>query len=146
VSPRFNSRTPVPPAGKFLAGVFGLIFAGIGITVIVFLWGAPRNDFFAPPLFFRVFGTFIALAFVAFGGTMVVAALTSSNGAAKMWQNASDRLEDAAERPDDVQQDATSTVYACSQCGAPLAKGTEISPHGDVKCGYCNCWFNVRGK
>jgi hypothetical protein len=146
VSPRFDNRTPVPPAGRFLGGVFGLIFAGIGITVIAFLWGAPRNDFFAPPLFFRVFGTFIALAFLAMGGTMAVGALTAGKGAAKMWQDLSDRLDDAAERPDDKPQDASSPAYSCSQCGAPLAKGAEISPHGDVQCGYCHCWFNVRGK
>ena len=74
MSRRTDYRAPVPPAGKFLGGVFGLIFAGIGLTVIVFLWGALRDGFGSPPLFFRVFGTFIALAFVAFGGTMAVGA------------------------------------------------------------------------
>ncbi len=36
--------------------------------------------------------------------------------------------------------------YTCQHCGAPLGEGVEVSPHGDVKCNYCNTWFNIHGK
>ncbi len=32
----------------------------------------------------------------------------------------------------------------CDHCGAKLTDASEISPHGDVKCEYCEKWFNVK--
>ncbi|HIE96181.1 MAG TPA: hypothetical protein EYG03_14015 [Planctomycetes bacterium] len=34
--------------------------------------------------------------------------------------------------------------YACDHCGAALGAGTEISPSGDFKCGYCDSWSNIK--
>jgi hypothetical protein len=36
--------------------------------------------------------------------------------------------------------------FACPRCGAALGEGAEVSPHGDVKCAYCQSWFNVHQK
>lgn len=33
--------------------------------------------------------------------------------------------------------------YDCDNCGARLGKDAEVSPSGDVKCKYCNKWFNI---
>ena len=34
--------------------------------------------------------------------------------------------------------------FQCSHCGAHQDGPMDISPSGDVKCGYCGKWFNVR--
>lgn len=69
-----------PNVGRFIGGVFGLVFAGIGLTVIIFLWGAPFGEFGSPPVIFRIFGSFIAIAFVAMGGGAAFAAITGKGG------------------------------------------------------------------
>ena len=49
------------------ARLIGLFPLGIGLTVLGGLWLAPFGEFHSPPLFFRIFGSIIALAFVTFG-------------------------------------------------------------------------------
>ena len=139
-----NKRRPnligsATSAGRVVTGLFGLIFGGIGLTVIAFLWGSSWNEFGSPPLFFRVFGSLIAMAFVVFGGAAVFGAFTAGNVLSAM----NDRQETSQE---DDRQAASAPGYICPQCSAPLSGNAEVSPHGDVKCGYCQCWFNVHGK
>ena len=31
----------------------------------------------------------------------------------------------------------------CDGCGAKCTNASDISPSGDLKCAYCNTWFNV---
>ena len=31
----------------------------------------------------------------------------------------------------------------CDNCGAKCTNASDISPSGDLKCAYCNTWFNV---
>lgn len=33
--------------------------------------------------------------------------------------------------------------YDCVRCGAALSKNADVSPSGDIKCQYCNKWFNI---
>jgi hypothetical protein len=33
--------------------------------------------------------------------------------------------------------------YQCKNCGAALGEKADVSPSGDVKCTYCNKWFNI---
>ncbi|HVE59795.1 MAG TPA: hypothetical protein VNB22_23485 [Pyrinomonadaceae bacterium] len=33
--------------------------------------------------------------------------------------------------------------YQCKNCGAALGEKADVSPSGDVKCSYCNKWFNI---
>jgi hypothetical protein len=124
----------------------GIVPLGIGITVIAFLWGAPFGEFGSPPLFFRFFGSFIALAFVMVGAGILFGATT------KARSRIFDRLGDAARRQQgrDHEEDDSparpSGRYTCPHCGAPLADGADVSPHGDVKCTYCTSWFNIHGE
>jgi hypothetical protein len=37
------------------------------------------------------------------------------------------------------------TGYTCPACGARLGEAADVSPKGDVKCGYCRQWFNIHG-
>jgi DNA-directed RNA polymerase subunit RPC12/RpoP len=142
-----NDQKPNLPSfgvsmAKFVTAAIGLIFAGIGVTVLVFLWGAPFGEFGSPPIFFRIFGSFIALSFVIIGGAICV-------GSVLGVQAASDILRRMGEQGQSLDQstDEGTTVapaaYTCPHCGATLGAGTEVSPHGDVKCSYCNSWFNI---
>lgn len=126
--------------GRLVVGIFGLVFLGIGLTVIVSLWAVPRGQFGAPPLVFRLVGSFISLAFVTFGAFMVFAAITGRTLAGAGRGAGGGYMVDDAER-----SGPSSCGYSCPHCGAPLAEGSDISPHGDVKCAHCNCWFNIHG-
>ena len=37
----------------------------------------------------------------------------------------------------------TTLNFGCPNCGANLAKKVDVSPSGDVKCMYCEQWFNI---
>ncbi len=126
--------------------LIGIVPFGIGVTVLGFLWLTPFNQFGSPPLFFRIFGSFIALGFVLVGVTFFKAGgMVNRN-----------RLRDLAETMRDLQQsqssdgsdsppngNAAKTGYDCPNCGASLGDGAEVSPSGDVKCDYCKRWFNI---
>lgn len=40
----------------------------------------------------------------------------------------------------------TSKNYGCKNCDAKLEKNADVSPNGDVKCKYCNKWFNINSQ
>jgi hypothetical protein len=116
-----------------MLGIFGFVFGGIGLTVLGYLWGTPFNQWDSPPIFFRIFGSFIAIAFVGFGGTAIVSALRGKGlGAMPAFPSIgrTSALQSAA-------------AYACPHCGAPLSDKTDVSPSGDVKCPFCHTWFNI---
>ena len=130
-------------ASRIVFGVFGFAFAGIGITVLGSLWLAPFNQFDSPPLFFRIFGSFIALVFVAMGGTTFVAAIFG-NHLQRPGTNF-DKFNDTKEqRPPNAPAVPMSPLnYCCSNCGAKLTNKADVSPLGDVKCSFCHQWFNI---
>lgn len=106
------------------------IFGFIGIIVLVSLWGG-SSDFGRPPLVFRLFGSMIAMAFILMGFGMPLSLLRKSRGKAGL-------LDGTISKPPPSQMD-------CPNCGANLGKA-EVSPSGDVKCSYCNGWFNIHQK
>ncbi len=126
-----NSQPPAAGPARFIGGVFGFAFAGIGLTVLIFLWTV--SGFGSPPLFFRIFGSFIAIIFVAVGGTVF---LTALKGPPLVSSSASSRPSGTP---------AQGAGYTCPGCGARLDKDADVSPKGDVKCGYCRKWFNIHG-
>ena len=140
-----NQNNMPESVGKFIGGAMGLIFGGVGITVLIFLWSTPFHEFGSPPLFFRVFGSFIALAFVLFGGgaffaTIIGGKISIDQSPTMHNESADDRSKPEENRPNG------SLNYTCSHCGAPLSSGIEVSPHGDAKCTFCKGWFNIHGK
>jgi DNA-directed RNA polymerase subunit RPC12/RpoP len=131
-------------AGAVVGGVFGLVFLGIGITVIVSVWAA--SGFGAPPLVFRIFASLIAIAFVAMGGTVAYGAFRTfrgdfgPSGFVSGRAQSSDTIDSPPYPPDEL---GSRVSYTCPACGAPLSRGADVSPHGDVKCTHCGGWFNV---
>lgn len=138
---------PAPPGVRIVFSLFGFIFAGIGITVIVFLWSEPFDSFHSPPLFFRIFGSFIALAFIIFGGAMGIGTLMAGRKPGQdpaAWAvEARDQLRQQAGQPADP---VAAGRYACPRCGAPLADKADVSPMGDARCIHCGSWFNIHGR
>ena len=129
-------------AARFIGGVFGFAFAGIGITVLGFLWLTPGDSFGSPPLIFRIFGSFIAICFVAVGGTTLVGSVTGK------LHRPTELMEMAKGLEEVVGESTTAPTasllnYSCSKCGAQLGVQSEVSPLGDVKCSFCHQWFNI---
>lgn len=125
----------MPPFGgpaRFIGAVFGFVFCGIGLAILGFMWTVQGSD--EPPLFFKIFASFIALPFVAMGGTLFFTSLK--------------RRSMILEMPT-IQQSPPATAagkdYACPSCGARLGEDVDVSPSGDAKCGYCRKWFNIHG-
>ena len=127
----------VPMAGRIVGAVFGLVFFGIGLTVIGFMWFGD-DGFGSPPVFFKIFASLIACAFVAMGGTLAAASI--KGGSVQVPDVA---LDQAAREGKPLQVSPGS--YLCPSCGATLQKA-DVSPMGDVKCTFCGSWFNVHGK
>ncbi len=144
-SQQFDPQSSGPP--RFVAAVFGFVFLGIGLTVIGFLWSQPFGEFGSPPLIFRIFGSFIAVAFVAMGGGTAYAALTGKPNPMGPGRRAARMMRDMqSELPQSPSGPPTVGSYSCDSCGAPLDSGADVSPHGDVKCDHCERWFNIHGK
>jgi hypothetical protein len=129
--PPSGFRPPSPNGpGRLLGAVFGLVFGGIGISVIVGIWS--ERGFHEPPLMFKMVGTFISIAFVAVGATAVLSAFRAGpSGAGNPMPPSTGS--------------GGETGYTCPGCGARLGDDADVSPKGDVKCGYCKRWFNVHG-
>jgi hypothetical protein len=138
---------PTGPA-RFLGAVFGLIFSGIGLTVIGFMWLGLDDDFGSPPVFVKIFASVIALGFVAMGGTLAAASIL---GGGMLGRSAS-IINEAMRRAQEAQNSATPTSakpaggYACPHCGGALGEKADVSPMGDAKCAFCGRWFNVHGR
>jgi DNA-directed RNA polymerase subunit RPC12/RpoP len=125
----------------------GLIFGGLGLTMLCFLWGAGPDDFGAPPLVFRVFGSLISLAFVVVGFVAVSGALGGQGlnpDAARQFAALKAALPPVTPTTDDVVRVHSS--YFCPRCGKPVGTEGDVSPHGDVRCASCAQWFNVRDR
>ena len=126
-----------------IARIMGICFGGVGITVLVFLWAAPFGDFHSPPLFFRVFGSFVAIPFVAIGTGALFGKLPNAAVHAAALRSQLQELKDqglvinsAGDEP------PVPGKLKCPNCGS--SPGTaEVSPHGDVKCDHCGRWYNV---
>ena len=125
-------------AGRFIAGVFGVAFAGIGLSVIGFLWFGD-DGFGSPPVIFKLVGSLIASVFVAVGGTAAYGAITG-RGLTPPPQ------PDAPTAPSPAAPSSPAGSYTCPHCGGGLDRATEVSPMGDVKCSFCGRWFNVHGR
>ncbi len=128
---------------RILAGTFGFTFCGVGLAVLGFLWLSPFGHFHSPPLFFRIFGSFIAIPFVAIGGTALYTAITGKSMIEKQFERLHQFARELQKHAPSSDAPFSPGSLACPHCGAPIGQA-EISPSGDVKCTHCNNWYNVR--
>ena len=127
-----NASKPQPPRPPLFALIFMSMFGFIGLAVFIGIWFGTARDF--PPLFFKLIASFIAIAFMAVGfGTPISA-----------WKDR--HVLDAAVQPETPVAEETDAPptrgYKCPNCGAGLGP-QEVSPKGDVKCTYCQKWWNI---
>ena len=118
--------SPLPVKPPLFLLLFFSIFGFIGVAVLFFLWFG-GDGFGSPPLFFRVFGSFIALGFMAMGFGVPFGAIKKAKSLA---------------HGEGTDGSAEGGGYQCPNCGANL-KDAEVSPSGDVKCSYCDGWWNI---
>ena len=140
-SPMRNPISQVTGPARFVGAVFGLVFFGVGLTVIIFMWSQSFDGFDSPPLFFRVFASFIALAFVAMGGTLAYGSIFGGGTMGRVSELADEAIR---QREAELGQNAAAPAgYVCPNCGAALGEKADVSPLGDVKCPFCGTWFNI---
>ena len=138
---------PQEGIGRFIGGVFGFAFFGAGVSVIGFLWSQPFGQVGSPPIFFRIFGSLIATVFVAVGGGILYGAITGKSIQPRPNFRHTSRIIDPRDTSDRTDSHVPSADgYSCDSCGAPLDSNADVSPHGDVKCGHCDRWFNIHAK
>ena len=136
-----NPISQVAGPARFVGAVFGIAFFGIGLMVLIFMWFQSFDSFDSPPLFFRIFASFIALAFVAMGGTLAYGSIFKGGMMGPMSELADEAIR---RRESDAGQSPAATVgYVCPNCGAALGEKADVSPLGDVKCPFCGTWFNI---
>lgn len=132
---------------KLFASLFGLVPLGVGLCVLGFVWSQPSGGFGGLPIFFKLFSSLVASAFVLTGLAILAGTLSPENRLRNMLMTLR-KLDQEFGPPagtDDAGENAAlpSAGYACPSCGAPLASTADVSPHGDVKCAHCDRWFNI---
>ncbi|HBN78389.1 MAG TPA: hypothetical protein DD473_21770 [Planctomycetaceae bacterium] len=127
---------------RIVAGIIGTTFGGIGLTVLISLWAIPFHSFHSPPLFFRLFASFISLPFIALGGAGIFTLLTGISTSPKSSvENINNSMQSLMSQQLKTSRAGT-LRQDCPSCGAPRGE-LEVSPSGDVKCPHCKAWYNV---
>lgn len=127
---------------RIVAGIIGTTFGGIGLTVLISLWAIPFHSFHSPPLFFRLFASFISLPFIALGGAGIFTLLTGISTSPKSSvENINNSMQSLMSQQLKTSRAGT-LRQDCPNCGAPRGE-LEVSPSGDVKCPHCKAWYNV---
>src|SRR5688572_23189796 len=137
-------KTPGP--FRFVGAIFGCVFAGIGVTVIYSMWFGEMGE--DAPTFIKMFASFIALAFVAMGGTLAIGSIFGGGmmGNTQAMIDQMQKLQSAHGAKESKPPVTTGPGnYICPSCAATITRA-DVSPLGDVKCTFCRSWFNIHGK
>ncbi|MCF7974246.1 MAG: hypothetical protein K9N55_10555 [Phycisphaerae bacterium] len=114
---------------RLFAIVFSIPFLGVPIAMISMLWS--HDGFGGPPIAMKIAGSLICGA-VGFAGLFMM--FTAIFGKAASRHNAVNRSQLTTSKTHE---------YKCTNCGAGIGVDSDISPSGDIKCQFCNSWFNV---
>ena len=129
--------------------VMGLSMIGLASVTVFFyvktLWASGASV----DLTFRTVPMGVALVVFLLGVAFVRSALSLSrlDGWEKAlepvnWPDSGSISEPAgSERVE--KEKAIRDAYQCTACGAWIEDASAVSPSGDVRCAYCNVWFNV---
>lgn len=96
-------------------------------------------------LLFGSFGVIFAIVslvpFIAILIFIVVVARRASRFQSKVFSNIEPSLFEQIDRAEKPNRHYIKTK--CDNCGANCTNASDISPSGDLKCAYCDSWFNV---
>ena len=136
-TPESDSKTSpgIKALGLIALIPMSVVPIGVGLTVLGFLWFS-TDAFGGPPVFFKIFGSFVALGFVGFGAIPLLAVIYGGSAAAGWKQSLDDKRA--------ANQSVAAKNFVCPHCSAPLADLADVSSAGDVQCGFCHGWFNTR--
>lgn len=123
--------------------LLGIVPLGIGLTVLGGIWFSDFGPFGGPPLFFKFFISFIAIAFILQGlSTLTVADMMTSGSLHDLLT----KQLNSNFKPQNEPEAKKTGQYECSNCNAPLVNQADVSPLGDVRCKHCGKWFNIHGR
>ena len=92
------------------------------------------------PIFMKLFGVFICLPFIGVGLALIFGKAPSASEQLAALQKQVDETRTIP--PLGAGTPVAPGKLKCPNCGS--SPGTaEVSPHGDVKCDHCSCWYNV---
>ena len=123
--------------------IMGVVPLGVGLTVLWFLWFGGFGPFGGPPLFFRLFGSFVALGFLIVGATFLFGRMPDPSTRLLETMRELERFRSEASSAGPA---APGTAFSCPNCGSSLGDNADVSPNGDVKCEHCRRWFNIHGR
>ena len=112
---------------KWVFGGIALAFAFTSLAILCVLWALPID------LLFKIVFSIVDVPFVAIGGTLFVLAV-------KIRPSIPTKT---VETVHDSQLSSEILRLHCPQCGAPFEEDAETSSSGDVKCEFCDSWYNV---
>ena len=122
---------------KMIPRAMGIVPFGIGVSLLYFAWAEMQA-----PVFFKLFFSFVALAFVM-GGVGAFSAPSLLGRHKDLLETAQALAESSASNASQDSQQPGQVGYSCPNCGADLGDDADVSPSGDAKCGYCKRWFNI---
>lgn len=91
------------------------------------------------------FGIFISIIFLVPFILVPIFIFISARRVFKFQSKVFSSIEPAAfQRIDQAEKPNKHYVKTrCDSCGAKCTNASDISPSGDLKCAYCDTWFNV---
>ena len=134
---------------RHLYWVMGLSMIGLAAVTVFFyvktLWASGASV----DLTFRTVPIGVALVVFLLGVVLVRSALSLFR--LDGWEKAlepvnwpdSDSISQPAGSERVEKEKAVRDASQCTACGARIQDASAVSPRGDVRCAYCNAWFNV---
>lgn len=134
---------------RYLYLVMGLSMVGLASVTVFFYVKTLRASGASVDMTFRTVPIGVALVVFLLGVAFVRSALSLSR--LDGWEKAlepvnwpdSDSISGAAGSQRVEKEKAIRDAYQCTACGARIQDASAVSPGGDVRCAYCNVWFNV---
>jgi DNA-directed RNA polymerase subunit RPC12/RpoP len=134
---------------RYLYLVMGLSMIGLAAVTVFFYVKTLRASGASVDMTFRTVPIAVALVVFLLGVAFVRSALSLSR--LDGWEKAlepvnwpdSDSISEPAGSDRVEKEKAIRDAYQCTACGARIQDASAVSPGGDVRCAYCNVWFNV---
>ena len=88
-----------------------------------------------------IFGIIFLIPFIVVPIFIVLTIVKTSKFQSRVFKRIEPSLFQQIDQADKPNRHYVKT--RCDNCGAKCTNAADISPSGDLKCAYCNTWFNV---